>query len=178
MKMRYKNIVISGEIGTGKTTLAYNLARELGWEALSGGQFIRKWHEEHSLPLNDTMKIPEEVDREMDMSFKKRMKEDKGVIFESHLAGWLAKDFPETLKVLCIADFEVMMERVAERQGVSVEEARQEYSKRPMDLYKKFKRLYGVENNFDRRYFDLIIDTTNLTKEEVVEKVLEKLKGN
>lgn len=172
---KFKSIAISGPIGSGKSTLARKLADKLGWPLESSGTFFRKWHSEHNVPLAQSSKIPEELDKKIDFGYQKQMKERKGVIFESHLAGWLAKDMPGVLKVLCIGEEGVRMERASRRDGLSVEEASKEAQERSTSHQEKFKRLYEIDDRFDPKYFDLVVDTSKLDPEETLEKVLEKL---
>jgi cytidylate kinase len=155
--------------------LAEGLAQALGWKHVSSGEFVRQWYKEHNIPLEEADKIPEEVDRNLDMGLKKMMGEKIGIVFESHLGGFLAKDLPKTFKVLCRADDKVRMERAAKRDGVSIEEAKKVSEKRSTTLYDKFNRLYGVENVFDPKYFNLIVDTTKMSKEDVLQEVINKL---
>lgn len=173
--MNYKNIAISGEIGTGTTTLSTKLSKELDWNHLNTGEYFRRWHQEHNINLEDTKKIPPNLDRKVDMDFQKLMREGEGIVFEARLSGWLAKDYRDVLKVLLICDFNSAMERVSKREGKGIEEVKIENSKRSKALLEKFKDLYGIENYLDPKYFDLVIDTTNLNQDQVLESVLEKL---
>jgi cytidylate kinase len=54
-------------------------------------------------------------------------------------------------------------------------EAKKNAKLRAEALTRKFKKLYGVKNHLDPKYFDLVIDTTNKTPEQVLEIVLAKL---
>lgn len=173
--MKYRNIVVSGDIGTGKSTLARNLAKAFDWTFLSMGKYFREWHEEHKIPVISPDEIPAEMDREMDEHFRDLMKNQDGTVFESHLAGYLAKDISGVFKVLCVADFRVRAMRAAHRDGVAIIDAEEDLRKRSQALIDKFKKLYGVENSFDPKYFDLVVDTTEKTPEEVEQIVLDHL---
>lgn len=172
-----KNIAVSGGIATGKSTLARNLAQTLGWEWISAGEYFRKWHGENKVPLNQSEKVPEVLDREFDKHFQGLMRVKKNVVFESHLAGFFAKDFPDTFKVLCTADLKTRCKRLALREIVSVDEAAKHIKARSESHRKKFKKLYGVENRLDEDYFNLVVDTTSLTPEEVLESVLKRFRN-
>jgi CMP/dCMP kinase len=173
--MRYKNIAISGDIGTGKTTLAKKLAEKLQWKHTNAGDFFRAWHEENKIPLNETEKIPPEKDKEMDFGFQDLMKNEEHTIFESRLAGYLAKDLDYIFKILCIAELNVAIQRAGERDQVSEVEAKQNVSIRSQALKEKFKKLYGVDDYLDPKYFDLVIDSTTNSPDENLEIVLTKL---
>lgn len=174
--MKINNIAVSGPIGSGKTTLAKNLAKKLGWKYISTGEFFRNWHKENNIPLAQSEKIPEELDRMIDRDYQNLMLEKQNCVFESHLAGWLAKDIPTTFKVLCTAAFRTRMERTAKRESVSIDDAIKETNARAESHRVKFKKLYGVEDRFDPRYFNLVVDTTYQSPEKVLELVLKKLK--
>lgn len=171
----YKNIAISGDIGTGKSTLARLLAQKLNWDYISAGNYFREWYASQGMDVSKVYGIPEEEDRKMEADFKKEMQEKTNTIFESRLAGWLAKDYPETLKVLCVVDESEAYRRVAKRDSISLEEAQRLSKQRAQDLVDKFNKLYGVSDYLDPKYFDLVIDTTNLNPDQVLEKVLEKI---
>ncbi len=175
-KFKYKNIAISGDIGTGKSTLGKLLAEKLGWNYLSAGAYFREWHEANNIKLEETEKIPEKTDLEVDSSFQKQMETKENIIFESRLAGWLAQKFPKVLRVLCVTDFEVAMQRVAKREGVTAKEATDFSKKRSDAIAEKFKRIYDIDDFLDPKYFNLVIDTTNTLPEQALEKVLDKLK--
>jgi cytidylate kinase len=171
----YKNIAISGDISSGKSTLARNLANALGWKNISAGSFFREWHQKNNIPVQNPEEVPEELDRKIDGEFKSQMKESKNVIFESHLAGWLAKDLDRTFKILITADFDERMRRAALREDCSIKDAIKQSERRAKLLADKFKKLYGVDNSFNKEYFDLFVDSTKKSKEEVLETALKAL---
>ena len=175
MRKKYKNIVISGGIGTGKSTLARNLAKKLGWEMISSGEWFRRWHRENNIPLDHPDLVPKDIDEKLDFGLQKKMKEDENIVFESHLGGWLAKDFDQTFKVLCTAEWDTMIERAAKRDGKTFLEEEIFAKKRGETLAEKFERLYGVVDTFGPDFFDLVVDTTTLTPEEVLEEVYSQL---
>ena len=174
-KKKFKNVVISGGIGTGKSTLARNLASELEWGMISSGEWFRRWHQEQGISLDQPDLVPKDVDEQLDFGLQKKMKEEEGIVFESHLGGWLAQDLPETLKVLCITEWDTQIERAAKRDGKSFLEEERFAKKRGETLAKKFKKLYDVEDTFDQKYFNLVVDTTTLTPKQVLTQVLEIL---
>lgn len=172
-QINYKNIALSGDVGTGTTTLGKNLAATLGWEHTNAGAYFRAWHREKGIPLEQVEAIPEEVDRELDQRFKDDMSSKEHHVFESHLAGWLAKDLALTYKILCIADERVTMERIAARESWSLEDAIKYSTQRTQGLNQKFDRLYGVSDPYQPDWFDLVIDTTDLSAGKVLDFALK-----
>src|SRR3989344_3551647 len=57
-----RNITISGRIGTGKTTLANNLAKTLHWKVLDGGKLFRRFAKDQGFHISEKHKIPDEMD--------------------------------------------------------------------------------------------------------------------
>ena len=170
--MDFKNIAISGDIGTGKTTLAENLAEKLGWKHINAGDYFRKWHKENSIPLEESEKVPEDMDRAFDRDFANQMKTSKNTVFESRLAGWLARDLKKVYKILVITDFGEAMKRVANRDAISVEEAKKKAIERSSSHKEKFKKLYGAIDYLNPKYFNLVVDTINMSPQETLEYVL------
>lgn len=175
--MKYKNIAISGLIGTGKTTLSRHLSQALGWEQFNGGEFFRDWYKKNHIAVEEVNKIPEEMDRKMDGDLVELMKTSEKMIFETKMAGFWSHDIPGFFKVLCIAEFNEMARRVAKREGISIKVAKQINKERADGLKEKYHRLYGVEDYLDPKYFDLVVDTTTMSKQEVLDRVMEKLKS-
>jgi predicted cytidylate kinase len=173
--MKFKNIAISGDIGTGKSTLAKMLSQKLGFKYISTGEFFRKWYQDHNLNISEVDQIPEELDRKIDSEYQNLMKVGEAAIFESRLAGYLAKDIPTIYKVLCVTDPEEAIRRVAQREHTTFAQAKEQSDKRSQDLIKKFERLYGVGDFLSPKYFDLMINTTNKPPEQVLTEVLEQM---
>lgn len=170
----YQNIALSGDVGTGTTTLGRNLASSLGWKHINAGDYFRAWHRERGIPLENVQEIPPHIDRELDMRFQTDMQRIAQTVFESHLAGWLARELSHTFKVLCVAEPEIAMARIASREGWGLEEATHFSEIRSERLNQKFEQLYGVSYPYDPSYFDIVIDTTHLSVGQVLDTVLRQ----
>lgn len=173
--LKYKNIAISGLTGSGKSTLARKLAEKLGWKFMSTGNFIRQWQKENNVPFLEPDKIPEEVDKKIDYGYQALMRDNQGEVFESRLAGWLSKDYPETFKVLMICDPHIAAARISHRDGIDGEKAMSEAANRERLLKEKFIRLYDAGDYLDEKNFDLVIDTAKVSADEAMQLVLNKV---
>lgn len=172
---KIKNIAVTGWSGTGKSTIAKLLAEKLGWEYLSIGNFVRQWHKENNIPIDSPDLVPEQLDRRIDNEYKQKMIDGENMVLEGHLIGWLAKDIETTFNVLCICDYDELIRRISQRDSIDSKKAEEDLSKRSHILYEKFKKLYGVENVFDESYFDMIIDTTKLKPEQIIDQIMLRL---
>jgi predicted cytidylate kinase len=173
--MKFKNIAISGLTGSGKSTLAKKLAANLGWEFMSTGNFIRKWQKDNDVPFLEPDKIPEEVDKKIDYGYQELMKNENGMVFESRLAGWLSKNFPETFKVLMICNSDIAAQRISNRDQIDGQQAMKEAEMREGLLREKFIRLYDAGDYLDEENFDMVIDTAKVGADEAMQMVLDKL---
>lgn len=171
--MSYRNIVVSGDVGTGTTTLAKSLSEKLNFKYLSAGDFFRRYALEHEIPLWNKELVPDKIDREIDFSFAKKMKNENGVVFDSHYGGWFARDLSDVFKILLTCDPEVAEQRIITRDHTH-QETVEEVQKRRAGIIAKFKKLYSDDNYEDPKIFNLVIDTTNSSPKETLNKVLEK----
>lgn len=195
--MKYKNITISGLPGSGSSTLGRSLAEKLGWEYFSGGEFMRNYAIERGL-LKPELKIhhlatvyDDEFDREVDYRMRGWLEKKDGKILDSWLSGFLAQGTKGTLKVLmqCSND-EIRIDRLVNRDGISVEEAKKHVFEREDKNLEKWTRMYvqewqrwvGKESQKYRRgkwfdfyhpsLYDLVIDTYSLDRDSSLKKAL------
>src|SRR3990167_5525545 len=161
MDLKYDNIAISGGIGVGTTTLLRNLKPYLGpfgFQFKSMGQIIRDQMNEHKNPVADLMS--DDFDRNVEQSMHDTFQNEKKWIIEAWLAAFMARGLPNTLKILlyCSQDA-IRIDRIVNREGVSVEEAKKLIKHREDENLTKWHRLYGDHNFWDPKDFDLVIDT-------------------
>jgi len=173
--MRYNNIVVSGDVGTGTSTLAAGLAKKFGWKHLSAGDIFRPYFKKQNIPLWKKSEIPDSFDKEVDSEFFGKMKNDEHIVFDSHYSGWFARDLDNVFRILLTADRKITTNRILNRQH-SHKETAEEIEKRRKELRAKFKKLYSNDNYEDPKYFHLIIDTTDTGVDETIKKAYEEFK--
>ncbi|MHA1194674.1 MAG: (d)CMP kinase [Promethearchaeota archaeon] len=173
-------ISISGAHGTGKSTVAKILASKLGLKYYSTGEAFRELAEEKGMSLEEFTKYVEkhpEIDKELDEKVIQVAKEGN-VVIESQLAGHLLKDVAD-LRIHLKCPLEIRVKRMAERDGTSKEEKLKETLIRENSELKRFMELYNINLNDENailKIHDLIIDTQNMSIEEVVNTILSKIK--
>lgn len=185
MTLKYDNITISGGSGVGTSTLAKNLKPYLetqGWTFFSGGEFMRQYAIEHGLFSKDNKGhhnaevYSDDFDKEIDFGMQKTLKEKKHQVMEAWLAGFFAKDIPTTLRVLLTCSNEaIRIDRIVNRDKVTIDEAKKLIKEREETNIKKWKRLYGDYDFFDPQYYHLIVDTYSSGPMETTGMVLDAL---
>jgi cytidylate kinase len=178
-------ITLSGIPGAGKSTLKNKLAEALNLKKYSVGDMRGKMAEERGLTIDElnTLGVTEAfTDKEVD-AFQTTLgeKEDNFVI-DGRLSWYF---IPKSVKIFLNVDPDVAAKRMFldkqngkrpdEPDYGSVEETKEIIKKRLSSDQERFKKWYGVDF-FDQSHYDLVLDTTNLTIEEKVKKVLDFLK--
>lgn len=177
MQLAYDNIAISGGIAVGTTTLFNNLKPYLepyGFKFKSIGQFVREHTKENVFPVATL--VSDDFDREIERKVRETFKREKQWVIESWLAGFLAKDLKKTLKILLTCSNEALrIDRIVNRDGIPVKEAKKLIKKREEENFKKWRRLYGDHDFLSPDYYHLCIDTYSSGQLETVGKVLDAL---
>lgn len=184
--LNINNITVSGRIGSGATTLAEKLSEILGWEILEGGQIMRKANQEAGGTVIETNKRPDSIDLKYEEMVKKILKEEKHHIVQSHLAGFDAQGIDGVFKIFVVCEDEeendktdIRIDRLVNRDKISVEQAKYEIKEREERNLEKWRRLYAENDSswvyWDKKYYDLIINTYSHNKEESLRTTLEEI---
>jgi cytidylate kinase len=177
-KIAYRNITVSGKIATGTSTLAMNLKRELGWEYINTGELQRRWDREHGINENARGAVlrSDDHEREMEEMAKETLSHKSQVVFEAWLSGFIAREMRDVFKVLVVcSDDAVRIDRVLNRENVTVKQAKNYIQTREKENVKKWKKLYGDYDFWDPKYYDLMIDTYVCGPMETLGKVMDAL---
>lgn len=182
-----RNITISGRIASGTTTLATGLAKTLGWEPLEGGELFQKFHDEIlKAPEVDVHKRPDSFDLEYEAKVKDMLTNMKHQIIQSHLAGFDAQGIKGVYKILVVCENEkgkdmqdIRIDRLVNRRGITVEEAKKEVRERERNHTEKWRRLYAGGDPdwvyWDPKYYDLTVNTYSHDKEQSLQYVLDQI---
>jgi predicted cytidylate kinase len=175
---KYRVITVSGKIATGTSTLSQNLVRQIGWKYVNFGALQREFDRKHGINENKqgAAARPDDHERQMEMMGEKILKEEKNIIYEAWLAGFLARDYKDVLKILLVCSHDdIRVDRVANRDNLTIDEAKKWIRQREEENTKKWKKLYGEYDFWDKQYYDLVIDTYTSGAMETVGRVLDKL---
>ncbi|HLC01000.1 MAG TPA: cytidylate kinase family protein [Candidatus Bathyarchaeia archaeon] len=170
-------LCVSGMAGTGKSTLAKKLAHKYGLKYYSGGDALKALAAEEGYDTSgrgfweslEGLRFLER--REKDSKFDEAVDEKLleyakigNVLLDSWTMPWL---FKSGFKIWLLASMEKRAERVAKRDKFTVEEALQMLKEKEAKTKAIYKQLYGFNLGEDFKPFDLVLDTDNLTAEEV-----------
>ncbi len=173
-KILFNNIVVSGEIGSGTTTLAQKLARKLGWKFLSVGSLFRQYHLEQGIPLWNKLAVPLEFERKIDKAVLEKLKKEKNLVVEGHYQGYLTRNLANVYKILLICGQKISLQRVLKRDHTH-KETEDEVQERGIQIELQFKRLYGSGDFRNKKLFNLVINTSEKNVPETVEIAFKAL---
>jgi cytidylate kinase len=181
-------LCISGMAGTGKSTLAKKLAKKYNLRYYSGGDALKDlakeegydisvagwWESTIGLQFLQTRLSDPKFDRAVDDKLLSYA--DQGnVLLDSWTMPWLLKG---GYKIWLEASFEKRAARVAERDGMTYEEALKMLDEKESRTKAIYKALYGFTLGEDLAPFDFVLDTDNLDANEVYEvlcQVIDKV---
>jgi len=82
----------------------------------------------------------------------------------------------DAFKIQLICDEPERLRRVCEREGCDIFEAKNNEQIRLDSIHERYKKLYDIDDFEDPKNYDLVVDTTELTPEEIVDLIMEKIK--
>ena len=172
-------ISITGKLGSGKSTVCNLLKDRYGFEIYSTGAFQREVARNMgitTLELNKRLREDPSLDYVIDDAVKKlsiERAQDK-LIFDSRMAWHFAdKSFKIFLTIEpCEAARRVMLnQRGSEEFYADEDEACAKLIERSQVEQARFMQIYGVDY-YDFNNFDLIVDTTRRTPEEILDIIM------
>jgi len=168
-------IAISGKSGCGNSTVSRLLAEKINGRLVNFT--FRNLAEENNLTLNEVLKLAEGDDKwdtEVDTRQVELARQPGTCVLGSRLAIWM---LPEAdLKVYLKAGGRVRAERIARREGGGLDEVYDFTEKRDNKDSARYRRLYKIDND-DTGAAHLVIDTENVSPEEIVEKIIQELRS-
>lgn len=203
---KFDVITISGHPGTGKTVVGEMLANHFEIGFIKIGEMLREYHRGRSgEEVTGYVERPEDVDQGLDQiqsEIIRNASPDNKTLLEGRLAHIIAteeilkaesegKPRPNVLRILFTADEDVRAERVKDRiPGLTSAEAKAANADRERGdlvrwrahhpLIPTDKDIYDPTRNEDgsHPFFDLIVDTSHLKKEETFEAIINWLESN
>lgn len=175
-------VSISGQPGSGKSTVAKKLAKEFGLQRYYIGGIRRQMAKERGLTLQEFNRLGEKedfTDKEVDQYQKKLGQTEDNFVIEGRTSCLF---IPNSIKIFLEVDEKVGAERIfdhlkdksAERNEGrnldSVKDVLRSNQARMKSDKARYLKWYQ-QDPFDRSHYDCIIDTTDLSMEEEYQAV-------
>ena len=180
-------ISFSGDHGAGKSTIAKKVAKVLNYPRFYMGQMFRDMAKERNMTVdefNNVCKADSSLDKKIDDYILKLAKESKNFVIESRTAWHF---IPESIKIYLKVDEKEAAKRVFKeldnenrknesKNFDSENEIVESLRKRKKNDDERYLKYYGLDIRKESNY-NLVLDTTNLSIEEVFNKVMEFIKS-
>ena len=174
MKKNFK-IAVSGRSGCGNTTISRMAAEALDLTFINFT--FRSLAEENNLKLEKILELAEKDDswdKKVDTRQVQIAQESEGCVLGSRLAIWMLKE--ADLKVYLYAKPETRAARIHMREGGSLQEVADFTAGRDKHDHDRYLRIYGIDTD-DYSFADLIIETDEITPQQITDMIIKKAKS-
>lgn len=168
-------VTVDGPSGAGKGTIADHIAKRLRVMHFSASDVFYQIAEDRGI---SHVELAEKADKEVDLEVDRRTLErglKNNCVIDSRISSWVLGDYSD-FKIFVTADLEERAKRIAGREKISLEKAKEETAKRDEENSRRYEQYYGIDTD-DLEIYDMIIDNTDLSlekQEELVDKAVKK----
>ena len=175
--MKDYKISLAGDLGSGKTTVGEILSQKYNLKKISIGQILREMAQAQGMTVaefNTYMETHPEYDNLVDDKLKSYETISGNFLFDSRMAWHFV---PSGYSVYMKVDVETAALRImnAQRENEkypNVQVAVDKLTERRKSELLRYNSLYGV-NIADMNNYDLVVDTSGKTPEEVAEVIIK-----
>ncbi|OGN00580.1 MAG: hypothetical protein A3B91_01760 [Candidatus Yanofskybacteria bacterium RIFCSPHIGHO2_02_FULL_41_29] len=175
-------IRVSGNLGSGKTTLCNRLAEHLGYKNYYTGNIFRQLAKEKELSIEEfykELKSNPGVEKEVDNRQIELMMSEDNLVVQGRMAPFQPSN-PNADRInvfIQVSDEEGARRQLKrkENEHLTFEHMLELSRERAWEETERYRNLYGINNYLDQNSFDIIIDTTNMTIDEAFQALLEKV---
>jgi cytidylate kinase len=176
-------ITISGVAGSGKSTIAKLLARELNLEHYSTGDLMREIAKKKNVSLLKLSRMAEHdksIDEELDKRQIRLGKEKDNFVIDGRLSAYFIPH--ADVKIFLECDDEERAKRIMKdkREGEEsgdIEDMMKKIKEREESERKRYKKYYGYDYR-NKDNYDHVIDTTNSEIGDVLKDALNIVNKN
>lgn len=176
------HITLSGELGSGKSTVANYLISKMPFKIVSAGLLFRQLAAKHGMSakeFNEFIENDPKYDHYVDDTMAELGRTDEKIIFDSRMAWHFV---PSSFKIYLYVDVDTATERIFNDTGRVSESysdkatARQEIIDRRKSELLRYQNFYHC-NLDDYSNYDLIVDTSYASRDEVNELIYNSFKA-
>lgn len=169
--MKNLKLSLTGDLGSGKTTVGEILTKKFNLKKVSIGEILRELASENGMDVvefNKYMETHPEFDSLLDNKLKTYENKDGNYLFDSRLAWHFV---PSSFAVYMKADIKTSAERIYSADRItevysSVLDAEEKIKSRRISEAQRYKSLYNVDI-MDFSNYDFVIDTDDKTPMQI-----------
>jgi len=169
-------ITISGKSGSGKSTVAQEIAKQLDLKHYSIGDLMRQMAKDRNMSLAELGAKAEKddsIDKELDKK-QIELKEKDDFVIDGRLTAFFLPN--ADVKVFLECDDKIRAERILrderrDEQGKNINEVIKKFNERESSERKRYENYYNVDF-YDDKLYELVIDTTDISVKDVVKKIM------
>lgn len=166
-------IAISGLTGSGKNTIGEAVAKSLKFKLIS--PTFKDLAKKEGVSLMEFQRKAE-IDPSIDLKFDEYLKDEakKGdCVITTWLGPWMVD---ADIRVYLFVPLDIRASRLAKRDNISIEEAKEHIRKRDENNRKRYLNLYGIDI-YNHDVFDICINNGKFTPEQARDIIIGLIKS-
>ena len=168
-------VTVDGESGAGKGTIADQISKRLRIAHFSASDVFHQIAQDRGI---SHVELAEQADKEVDLEVDRRTLQrglENNCVIDSRIASWVLGDYSD-FRVYVTADLEERAKRIAGREKIDLEKAKEDTEKRDEENDRRYEDYYGIDTG-NLEIYDLVIDNTDMSigkQNELIDKALKK----
>ena len=174
-------IAISGKAGSGKSTVAKELAKRLKLRHYSIGDLMRRMARQKSISLLELSRLAEKdkkIDKELDQMQINLGKKEKHFVIDGRLTAFFIPKADAKIFLDCddgVRAKRIIKDERKDEKGRNLKEVIKQIRQREQSERKRYKKYYNVDY-YDKEIYDLIVDTSFMSVKDVVGAIMSFVK--
>lgn len=174
-------ITISGDAGTGTTTLAKLLSKTLSLPYFHAGAIFRQLAESKGIALLAVIEEAKQdvtIDQHIQDELLKLMLTHKNMVVEGRLTSYQAwVSGIASFRILLTASPEVQAKRISEREKLDYQQSLHDVQYRDAQDWNRYYKLYQISIDQQTSWNNLVVNTDNLGIEQTFQVCLQAIKS-
>ena len=171
------HITLSGELGSGKSTVANYLIGKMPFKIVSAGLLFRQLAAKHGMSakeFNQFIENDPKYDHYVDDTMAELGRTDEKIIFDSRMAWHFV---PSSFKIYLYVDVDTATERIFNDVGRVSESYSDKATARKEIVERRQSEILRYQNFYHCNLDDYIVDTSHASRDEVNELVFYSFKA-